>query len=1364
MPFFTTSRKKAIETTGRRHRFLFIFLFFSFVLPVFCRGYLVRHYGESDGLPTSEVFDIAQDHLGRMWFATRSGVSCYNGVSWENHTVSDGVAALSIFKIAVDRRGRVWALADPGRQTRIFVALFDGREWEQLERLKIDFRPNVKITSFRLFADQEDNPVLVVGTAGSGLFLWKGGKWTRLTTKDGLLSNAVNGIAVLKDKCYIATAEGVAVLNRGGTFDPLPERLRNLPAGGIRGICVEHSGRYLGYHLKEPRVWLCGDRWVGYFEESDYNINVFREPTQDTPLNDGTKIGQTCRLTPPSEGIVIFDTELPLRYRGETLILTPDYRGGLYIGSTYRIYYLNYKTGVVETIGIQNGLLSSGCSSLFVDFEKNTWISSARGLDKIASRRFSNYRAAQGLLEDEVTAVVEYRPGKFVLGHNRGVTFWEDGKFQPVPFSSAQNAALNMSRVMDMKVDSKQNIWVAADNSGLAKINKKKEIKWLANDLPGVAWCLWIDKNNDVWAGTRGGLALIKGNKDAAQIAAQSPSDPIRKIYRTMAGTLCIASARNGLFMYKTERAPPGKPQRDVKPGRWVNYRHPGKSRANSLYAIMEDSRGRLLVGTLAGLYFLKKTSIEKFKEKDFEINRPVYFIIEDRKQDLWFGTNNGVVRWDGGRAIHYSLPEGLIGQETNRAAGLVDSVGRLWIGTNRGLSIYNEQFDSFMDRIPAPKLRLLYVEADDRKIPLDKKVELSPKTLNLIFHFSGISFINEEALLFRHKLEGLDRQWISGQYPYNRTIRYSRLSPGSYRLHLQARNALNVWSEPLVSPEVVIIKPIVKRWWFSILIILIILVIFYGIFRFFTQQRYAALLEKQVEARTSQVRSAERRYRTLFEESKDVIFISTPEGTLVDMNPAGLELFGIKAREDLLKKEPVTALYYNPADRVLFREEIEKKGYVKDYELNLKDKDGEKIVAQVTAAVVRDKGGNIAVYRGIIRDISDKKRLEQRLMQSQKMEAIGTLAGGIAHDFNNILGVISGYTELALDDYPDAAAMRGDIEQISAASERAADLVNQILAFSRQGEVERKPLSLDFVLNEALKLLRSSLPATIEIRRETGIKSGVVMADLTQMHQVIMNLCTNAAHAMGEEGGVLAVGLHKIYLDAQAAGKYQDIEAGAYLRLSVGDSGHGIPRAMMKRIFEPFFTTKKKGEGTGMGLSVVHGIVKSHGGDITVYSETGRGATFHVLLPALEEAVQGAAKTEEEIPPGRGERILFVDDEEGLISAGTLMLQRLGYEVVGKTAPLEALESFRAAAASFDLLLTDLTMPQLTGLELAAEVRKIEPGIPIVFCSGFSASISVEKIEAFAPSTFVMKPIIKRELARALREVLDGIAKSGSI
>lgn len=369
-------------------------------------------------------------------------------------------------------------------------------------------------------------------------------------------------------------------------------------------------------------------------------------------------------------------------------------------------------------------------------------------------------------------------------------------------------------------------------------------------------------------------------------------------------------------------------------------------------------------------------------------------------------------------------------------------------------------------------------------------------------------------------------------------------------------------------------------------------------------------------------------------------------------------------------------------------------------------------------------------------------------------MEAIGALAGGIAHDFNNILSAIIGYTELAaLNDA--SAACAAELNQALIAANRAKDLVKQILAFSRQTDEERAPVKVGAVVKEAIKFLRATIPSTIEIKIRIPEASGAVLANSVELHQIIMNLCTNAVHAIGEHGGVLEVDVQNIEIDQTQKKDFIELDTGAFVRLSVKDTGYGMTPDVLERIFDPYFTTKEKGVGTGLGLAVVHGIVAKSGGAIKVKSTPGLGTTFHVYLPRVDRAAPHKVEPTEPMVGGC-ERILFVDDEKMLVDIGGKILERLGYQVVSRTSPLEALELFRTKPDHFDLVVTDQTMPGMTGDVLAKELMRIRPNIPIVVCTGYSQGIDPERARQRGIKAFVMKPILIHDMAAAIRKALE--------
>ncbi len=508
-------------------------------------------------------------------------------------------------------------------------------------------------------------------------------------------------------------------------------------------------------------------------------------------------------------------------------------------------------------------------------------------------------------------------------------------------------------------------------------------------------------------------------------------------------------------------------------------------------------------------------------------------------------------------------------------------------------------------------------------------------------------------------------------------------------------------------------------------------------------------------------LRESERKYRQVVDYTPDLLYRTDMKGRITFISPSVQKLSGYTV-EEAVGIKMAEEVYANPEEREIFLAELQKNGYVENFETKLKRKDGSIWWASTNAHVSKNKNGNVQGVEGITRDITklkeaeeEQKALKAHLQQAQKMESIGTLAGGIAHDFNNILSPIMIHSEMAKMELPPDSPVQHNLREIYKAGERARDMVKQILTFSRKREGKRAELKITPVIKEALKLLRSTIPTTIDIQQNMEVGSDIVLADPTQIHQIVLNLGTNAAHAMKEKGGTLAVSLVQEDLDSEAAAQHSpDLNPGSYLKLTVSDTGSGIDRENMERIFEPYFTTKEVGEGTGMGLAVIHGIVKRYGGDITVESELGKGTTFNIYLPRIEADVTPVEEPSVQIPGG-AERILFVDDERVAVDAIQPMLENLGYNVTARTSSTEALNAFKNDPNGFDLVITDQTMPNMTGKDLAQKMMSIRPAIPIILCTGYSDQIDKKSAEEMGIRSFIMKPIVMGEMAHTIREIL---------
>ena len=503
-------------------------------------------------------------------------------------------------------------------------------------------------------------------------------------------------------------------------------------------------------------------------------------------------------------------------------------------------------------------------------------------------------------------------------------------------------------------------------------------------------------------------------------------------------------------------------------------------------------------------------------------------------------------------------------------------------------------------------------------------------------------------------------------------------------------------------------------------------------------------------------LRKSEENYKALAENPNIIVMRFDPKGHILFVNQYACQLFGYSFKE-MMGKKPTDLILPEIQDDGQRAEDLfanflnHPERFQTNENANL-TKDGKLLWISWANTPTYDESGQLTGLICTGFDTTDKKHMEKQLLQAQKMESIGTLAGGIAHDFNNILSSIIGFSELALDGVDEGSEVEDDLQEVRKAGLRAKDLVKQILTFARQSDEVVMPIQVNIIAKEVIKFIKSSIPTSIQIKNKI-ISDSLIMGSPTQIHQILMNLCTNAAHAMEENGGILELSVNDTTIDRTAM--IPDLRPGEYIEIKVTDTGMGISPQIIHTIFEPYFTTKPVGEGTGMGLAVVHGIVENYGGKITVDSTIGKGTCFTIYLPITKKRKVHINAVKEDLPLGN-ENILFVDDEAPIAKMGSKVLEQLGYSVTSRTSSVEALELFRSKPQAFDLVVTDMTMPNLTGDKLAIELMKVRSDIPVILCTGYSKKISEESAAKIGIKAFAYKPIVKADLAKAVRKVLD--------
>lgn len=494
---------------------------------------------------------------------------------------------------------------------------------------------------------------------------------------------------------------------------------------------------------------------------------------------------------------------------------------------------------------------------------------------------------------------------------------------------------------------------------------------------------------------------------------------------------------------------------------------------------------------------------------------------------------------------------------------------------------------------------------------------------------------------------------------------------------------------------------------------------------------------------------------QTAVEQASESVLITNAEGQIQYANPAFERISGYSRKEvHGTKVDRLNSGRYEEAYFFDIQQQLAS-GETWAGRLVSRNKDGGLFEVEATIAPIRDENGRITHYVSVQRDMTQESELKRQLRQAQKMEAIGSLAGGIAHDFNNILVPIIGHAEIALLEAGDDGQIRKSLREILKAAARAKDLVGQILAFSRQSEIEFRPLKIHIVVREAVRLLRASIPPSVNIVKRISSDCGPVMGDPSQIHQVVMNLATNAYHAIGDAGGTMTISLSQVEFDEHPTAAGHQMPPGVYIAISVEDDGCGIDKTLVDKIFDPYYTTKAQGEGTGLGLSVVHGIVTSHAGRIFVNSDPEQGSRFTVYLPRVEQNLREASPEAVPAITGGSEHILVVDDEDAITGMFKKMLDRLGYGVTTCTSAADAVDVLQADPTQFDLVITDYAMPQMNGLELASAVKAARADIPILLCTGISETLTLEDLAPYGISDILLKPVFSNELDAKIRRML---------
>jgi PAS domain S-box-containing protein len=1094
-------------------------LFFLLSVPgaLIAQEYSSTTYTVDDGLASPTINDIAQDITGTMWFATPKGISCYDGTTWKNYSGADGLPFEYYYKIRADKQGNIWAFT---RELNDGISFFnsESKQWQHIKGPEDKIgKPAILISSIAFMGSQQAAR-FGIGTLNNGFYIYtyistnanknehEKHRWVHTGSIPIFCVDSFNHFF------YLATDQGLFTVNPAHPDNWRQETIET-PFPSIHSVAIEKEPYSPGEKEISPRIriWLMGKEWLGYYYYSRDHFHSF------------------------------YRGELPGfkgDYYSNHLVTQPDGFGGLWIGNHFSFLQVTPgPPGSGSAARVLAPLGVSGGYSIFYDRESNLWVGTFRGVIKIVGFVFENYTNRSGLFHDEVTGVQEFGNGNMVLGHNGGFTFLMDNTIETVKFPGIDRRALLDARVLDMCRDSRGNVWAAVSYIGIARIIPARQIKieWYKNINPHHPFnyhpSVLVDGNGSLWAAVNDRLFKWQDNRFISPKPQIKINCDIRRLFKGRGDSIYIISGTCGLYL--------------LQKGVLLHIIHEEQDIGNSIYAVYAGKEGRVLVGTGKGLFTLRDNALIKFRRRQFHVDAPVYFITEDRDGHLWFGLNNGVIRWDGDQERHYTRQDGLVGSETNRAAGFVDSNNKVWIGTESGVSCYHRERERAKNI--SPLLELLHLDASGTKYPLNRDITLKYHQNDLTFYFRGISFFDEKAFRYRLKLEGFENQWVNDfQTPYN-LIRYTNLPPGNYRFYIQGVNSLGIESPTLSSGMITIKKPFQQTAWFYFLLLFFLLLIIFLITNFISKKRYASRLEEEVDRRTQELERSEKYFREIFENAHDAIIIFEPESeTVYDVNQRACDIYGFSRWEFIgmsleaiskdvgagklrIEKTLLTRSYYN-FETVQYR------------------KDGSEMFLEINASIINYKGKSAIL--SINRDVTQRKLAEQETQKS--LEEKEVLLKEIHHRVKNNLQIISSLLDLQsepLEDLRNPQFLQA-IQQ-SRNRIRSMALIHENLYQS--GDLARIDVSeysrdlVDYLLSTYGSQARY-ITAHIHIE-STLLPLCLTMDSAVPIGLILTELISNALkHAFppGKKGKILIA----FYTETPAA-----------LTLEVSDNGIGMPR-----------------------------------------------------------------------------------------------------------------------------------------------------------------------------------------------------------
>ena len=1217
------------------------------------------------------------------------------------YTEMDGLPSAQVFSAAQGPEGRMWF------STRLGIVAYDGALWE-----RVDLIPNgaPALIEFdeegELWACSIKAP-LYAGRLRDG----------RPRPNELPLDGVTCFVPARQGLAFLGTANSGAWILQGETWRHLPitddpeaaivgmARSKDLlyvaTSAGLWRMPIDLSRRaervpalgsqlILGAYADGDRVWVVGDGWYGQLQGDEF-LEGHRSEQLRVPLLSG-------------------------------VVIRPDELGGVFLGHINVTYYQRPGEPLV-TLDRRSGLIDGGVYDIERDREGNVWAVGMRGVSKLVNRGITSYDSSHGLHEDEVSAIHRRDDGRLVLGHEGGLSIFTTTEVRAIDFG----LPTAFGRVMDIDQDGEGRVWLCTTELGIGQLDRSGEITW--HDCPVDSRLASIAVTDEgMWVAGEQGLWWWADGEFRRPIAHPRISEPMRRLHLDDQQRLWIAATNVGLLR--------------LDPDGTLHEWSSSSRKMNNAFTVYLTASDRVLVGSEAGV--LEPVDGRLVRAEDLDGGVPVYMITEDAERGiLWVGTSRGVARHQAGQVRWISTSDGLIGPEVNRAAGWVDADGQVWIGTDQGVSTF--QPDALGVPGAPPVLTLISGEHAGRALPLDVESCEASGPGPQVWSFRAIAFVDEERTTFRYRLEGMHAEWVGPVELPTRQITYAFLTPGRYRLEVQAIGANGIPSEIVRSPWVEIPTPLLSRLWFRALLSTLAAAVLWMAISDFNRRRYARRLEGEVQARTAQLLTSEgalaedrERLAATLASIADGVAATDREGRVFLWNEAAESITGHLSLSVIGRDLNAVLGVSTPL--------LDAAGF----QFEARDARGERRTYEASVARLdsRERGSVVA-----FRDITDRLALERELAGRQRLESLGLLAGGIAHDFNNYLTVIMGTLGMLLDE-PLSEEVRDQVRLAEGSLERAVSLTQQLLTFAKGGAPLRVSVSLERMLQDALTFALSG--SAVRGRLDLADDLRPAYADAGQLSQVIHNLLLNARQAM-PAGGSVVISAHNVEEPPEG------LTHGVWIQIAVEDDGPGIDPAAVPLIFDPFVTLKEG--GTGLGLAIAHSIMTRHGGRITVSSELGRGTRFELLLPA-SEAIQvtppRAATPADEVRY----RVLVMDDEPTIRSLLERMLERLGHEVVLTADGEQALAAHAQAVAEgpgFDLAILDLTViGGMGGKQTAGLLLARDPDFRIIASSGYSNDSALGNHRAEGFSAALAKPFRIDDVRRVLGSVPHPVEDRG--